>query len=427
MTTLQVFMKLLSMLIVVLVIAGCNPQQSPAATGKAVPVAQLASKDKPMMIGTNSTFLWKDFGREHGFSIYPFKLDVNFKEAVAKGKSKGLYNENIWREDFLDQIKHYRIFRFMNWNSVNSNTRSRWSERTLPEDQSNEHITGLFNGPEKAKGLAYEWQIDLCNRMQMDCWIPVPAYTDQSPDQYWENLAQLVHDNLDPGLRVWIEYSNETWNFNKGPFEQSYYSSRRGKEVGLEGDEFAQGFRYHAYAAIRLWEAFEKIYGKNNPRLVKVLAGQSTNPGIAQWYHWPLIKNPKLNPGKIRPDVYAIGPYFYADEISEKALNAGVTKALEHVTQHRKLADENGVLLVAYEGGEHTDKPETRLKPWIYKVYQRYLDGLNKHLDVYVNYAMAGPTWGEVEWIGQHKEKEGAWPWRAIHDWMQQDDSLKKP
>ena len=378
-------------------------------------------KKPKMLIGTNSNFLWRDLQNQHGRVQYPFTENANFARAWHSGKTNGIVNENIWRADFLDQIKNYHIFRMMNWSQVNSNSISRWSDVRSPTEQGNQQIDGAFHGHKLVRGLAYEWQIDLCNRLQMDCWICVPAQTDVSPDGYWNKLAKLVRDSLNPGLRVWIEYSNETWNFQRGAFEQSYYGSERGETVGLGGDLYAKGFRYQAYAAIRLWDAFEQVFGKNSPRVVKVLAGQATNPGMATWLHWPVIEDRRFNPSGVRPDVYAIAPYIYSDTINRESLLRGIDEMLTHVRLQSKITREKGIKLVAYEGGEHTAQPVTRTQPWIDEVYRKYLDVLSAHLDAYVNYNMAGQTWGEVEYVGQHKETSGAWPWRAINRWIDEN------
>lgn len=48
-------------------------------------------------------------------------------------------------------------------------------------------------------------------------------------------LALLLRDTLDPGLKVYLEYSNEIWNWQ---FEQTHYTSRHGNLLGLTMQEF---------------------------------------------------------------------------------------------------------------------------------------------------------------------------------------------
>jgi hypothetical protein len=62
----------------------------------------------------------------------------------------------------------------------------------------------------QGKGGAYEYAIALCNELNADCWLTVPA---QADDDYVRQLAALVKAQLNPDLKLYLEYSNELWNF----------------------------------------------------------------------------------------------------------------------------------------------------------------------------------------------------------------------
>jgi hypothetical protein len=78
------------------------------------------------------------------------------------------------------------------------------------------------------QAVPFKVQIDLCNVLHKDCEIEVPMYfaTSTADEQ---SLAKLVADNLDPGLNVYFEYSNENWN----PSWVAWWLSNRGNAVGL--------------------------------------------------------------------------------------------------------------------------------------------------------------------------------------------------
>jgi uncharacterized protein YqcC (DUF446 family) len=359
-----------------------------------------------MLIGNQLLYPWG------GDELIPFNAGTDMAAAWNSGKTDGLVNDNPWRADFLDAVKNYDVFRFMDWTLTNGSGVVNWSDRWLPDNQNNYNIPASGSDG-KPSGLAYEWMIDLCNRVQMDCWITLPHRTDQSTDGHWTKTATLFHENLDPDLRLWIEYSNETWNFMCAWFPQACYASERGSAVGLEGDQYTRSFRYQPYAAARMWEAFEEVYGKDNPRLVKVLPGQSANPWIT-WLHFDTLNNATYNPTGIMPDVYAIAPYF------EELTTASVDQAIAATAAQRAKLDEVApadVQLVAYEGGEHTFTAEGNDNPITYELYLRYLNGLSEHLAAYVNYGFAGKAFGSMEYIG-HNLTGNAWEWNAIEEFI---------
>ena len=72
-------------------------------------------------------------------------------------------------------------------------------------------------------GVSYEDCIELANEAHKDMWINIPAL---ATTDYVQQLAQLIHTKLDPGLKVYVEYSNETWNWAFGEFGQVLTAAR---------------------------------------------------------------------------------------------------------------------------------------------------------------------------------------------------------
>ena len=88
--------------------------------------------------------------------------------------------------------------------------------------------------------------VDLCNEVGADLWLCVPyGATDACVTQ----LFQMIGTRLNPGQKVYVEYSNETWNFGFGNFT---YCTFNGNAAGLGR---AQWYALRAAAVHDLVEA----------------------------------------------------------------------------------------------------------------------------------------------------------------------------
>jgi hypothetical protein len=63
----------------------------------------------------------------------------------------------------------------------------------------------LFSG-----GAALEIMIQLANLTKTDPWFCMPH---RATPEYMAEFAKHVKTKLDPGLKVYVEYSNEVWNW----------------------------------------------------------------------------------------------------------------------------------------------------------------------------------------------------------------------
>ena len=57
--------------------------------------------------------------------------------------------------------------------------------------------------------MSVQYIVDLCNTLDKDMWVDMPVGTDST---YLTNFATYVRDNLNPGLKVYVEYGGEVWN-----------------------------------------------------------------------------------------------------------------------------------------------------------------------------------------------------------------------
>lgn len=374
------------------------------------------------------------------------------KPSDCFGDLKHVTADTPWNPRFLEEIKIYRALRFMDWDRTNNSERERWSQRN-PKD-------APLQNP-----AAYEWMIDLCNRNHSDMWVTIPHRTithetgDQAPDYALRlclliktgvdlrdvdlkpllpqlnslNAADLIRaggvktcDPLESELKLYVEYSNETWN---GMFKQSHYCCDQGEVLGLDKNRWTAGFRYHAWAAIRLFRAADLVFGERSPRVVRVLATQSANPWIAG-QHQQVMADPNLNPWGIKADAIATAPYF-GHQVEGDApnaveqLRAAIQKSASDSARHKAIADEHGLRLIAYEGGQHVTKMGKAINqsPAMFELYQAYLTEMARYFDLFSHYchvgrAGEGGSWGCIEYTGQPVSE--APKYRALVEWSRQ-------
>ena len=135
----------------------------------------------------------------------------------------------------VSMAAQFTVLRLMDLNDTNGNLTSNWSDRTLVSDNfwsayAFNSGTGVNTGVSDASQLAgvpWEIQVALANETGKDVYINVPSNASVS---YLTNLANLfaygsdgvtpytsvqsdpVWKPLNSNLKVYIEFSNETWN-----------------------------------------------------------------------------------------------------------------------------------------------------------------------------------------------------------------------
>ncbi len=325
---------------------------------------------------------------------------------------------NSWfNPEFLDYIEPFGVLRFMDWQETNNSDQVNWSKRPRPEQQ-----TWKLEG---STGAPVEVMCDLANRMHSDPWFCMPHLAN---DEYVREFAKLVKQELDPNRKIYIELSNEVWNFS---FQQTKHFADIGEnELGVKVGNSPTRAAY-ALRSREIFKIWEDVFGGRD-RFVRVCASQSANPRISE------ITLKYENSGE-HFDALAVAPYFgfnkelsgkfkannesSVDDIFAAALTVINEKTAENISDQKALADQYGLRLIAYEAGQHlldrTGRGSRELTPLAQKYLeanrdQRMADLYTRYFEVWFNNGgdllgmfssihkpASSGSWGMSEYLGQ--------------------------
>ena len=243
-----------------------------------------------------------------------------------------------------------------------------WANRTTTSSQTQGGV----------RGVALEYLIDLANAVDADPWFCIQHAAD---DTYVRNIAEMIRDRLDSDRRVYVEFSNELWNFS-GDYPQANWAQARGLELGLDEDSASARIKMVARRSAEIFAIFEEEFAGDTDRLVKILPGllglPSHNEELIEAFN-----DSTYNVSGVDADVFAIAAYFGV-EIAAEIISDGeensitpdgvLDMALLNITtdqpsydepdetnfsmrslfaQNREVAEDHSLELITYEGGQH--------------------------------------------------------------------------
>jgi hypothetical protein len=154
------------------------------------------------------------------------QLLLSFRNTVGGVKNvaltrPGYADTDTFTSDFKQAVAPFTALRFMDFLATNSTSVRTWAERSTPAS-----ATQATNG----KGGAYEYAIQMGNELGKDIWINVPLNADEA---HIRSLADLLNRTLAPGRVVYLEYSNEIWNW---AFQQTTANMNLAVAEAVAGD-----------------------------------------------------------------------------------------------------------------------------------------------------------------------------------------------
>jgi len=256
---------------------------------------------------------------------------------IIPKKYENNYQQNIVNKQFSDTWGNMGVLRYLNQQKINSSTEVKWQDRKKP------------NAFGAKGGQPLEDIIQISNEMNVNPWLLAPHLAD---DNYFRQMAIYVRDNLNPSLKVYIEYTNEAWNWQ---FSQTKYLSALAKKKGTTQ------YQEYGQRAKKLFDIWLDVFGSED-RIVRVIGTQFANPWISE----QIMKTAGLD-GSV--DALAVGYYIGHELGSEKMASKTLTMSNDEIftylhndsfpkakillQEQKKLADNYGIELVAYEAGQH--------------------------------------------------------------------------
>lgn len=278
--------------------------------------------------------------------------------------SEATYQNQPFNPVWLDKLQSFQTVRFMDWGQTNNwgekpgegwNNPNEfdWSERSQMD-----HYTWSYE-----KGIPYEMMVKLLNDYDLDGWICVPH---RASPEYSQNLAEFMRDNLEPERHLYVEYSNELWNWI---FGQAQWLNFYGCEQ--TGTSWPEGLVPYIQ---RCLDAFTTAFAGQTNRITRVVGTQLSWVDVSQ----RLTNN--LTPGSF--DAITPTCYFGFTDAAENTLDqlgasATTTDIITQASlsmpesfsfvkeQKTDVADPLGVPMIFYEGGQH-------LTPNPFGVYPSY-------------------------------------------------------
>ncbi len=361
--------------------------------------------------GKKLAFTWPGFNRVKGgrpsVVLYVKGVTASAPFDNLDCREPGLKTVGIFDARYVDDLRPYKVLRFLDWSSTNGNPAAvTWATRSTPERGGSD-------------GSAIETMVDLANAAGSDAWFTVPWNADEG---YVRRMSELVRDRLDKSHCAYFELSNEVWNFQFGVATQAMNEGLAAVPP-LSTDKYTNNPLRLAQKSIWFHKITTDVFKASPARLVRVIATQNDNswtartalgfPGVADWIDAlataPYFGHGFFNAPNDKVTVEDLPALFGRLEVARAAT---IAMAIEN----KAVAGKYGKRYIAYEAGQHLIAPTGALTPVMEAMqrspqmgvlYDRFLaDWKAKIGDTITLYSATGTisqygAWGLREYAGQ--------------------------
>ncbi|WP_242137399.1 hypothetical protein [Sphingomonas sp. TREG-RG-20F-R18-01] len=335
---------------------------------------------------------WGGAVKNTWFSLYGVSAADPFREFECHDAKNASGNE--FSEEVIASSSKYAVLRFMDWNETNSSPARTAANRPDPRTLDN-------------PGQALENQMRLAKLADADPWFN-HSWNDDATYMQW--AAKQAHDTLPAGHKIYVELSNEVWNFQ---FWQAQDNLTQATTLKINPNNGYGAWQNYSRRAIDMFKIWEAAFADRPKDLVRVLGTQSAYPEVTrQEMSYPGIAD--------HVDAIAGAPYFSHDRqvpYSDALLQASVTDAVATLKTTCDIARASApnIRCITYEGGQHElptallsqDQFETlERSQFMGDMYSQYLKAISAQADLVMLFNDVGPiskygAWGAQEYGGQ--------------------------
>jgi hypothetical protein len=360
--------------------------------------------------------------------------------------TENTYQTMPYYSEWFSKLQPFKVIRFMDWGQTNN-----WGHNSAWECYDEDSDTARVPWNERAKlssytwatnkGVPYEVMIDLCNKLHSDMWICVPYIAD---NDFIRQLALLLKNNLDPSLKIYVEYGNENWNWM---FGQTQWLNTFG--CVKKGVSWPEGIVPYIQNCM---DIFSDVFDGEMGRITRVVGVQAAWLDVSQ----RIVNN--IRPGSF--DAFAPAAYFGINESVDSALdNLGASATVQDIVtrvrsvlkeneiqwlkdQKKFIGDEKNIPMLFYEGGQHfTPTPfgeeptysqallDVQRDSSMYNLYSEWFKFLETLIPsgkegLFMNFSFIGQrsarygSWGVLESLTQDTGLIPAPKYKAILDYM---------
>jgi hypothetical protein len=304
----------------------------------------------------------------------------NIKVVLASNEA-ALNAGQVFNPTFTSRIAPFTSLRFMDWMSTNNTDQTSWTSRPIPSQAFygtppvTDGGTVYATGPIQT-GVPAEVMVALANQNHSAPWFNMPH---TATSDYITQFAALVRQQLANNLSVYVEYSNETWNYG---FAQTSWMQSQGQTLWPTANvtPFEFNRSYYGMSVAKMCDIWKNAWGADASRVICVMAAQAANTWTAtQSMSCPLWSGAPCSAHNV--NAIAIAPYFGYDvpdgwaaqpdggltwlftEITQGGLVTGgysggmIKQALDWVAAYIPVAQSYKLPLVAYECGQSLVNP----------------------------------------------------------------------